>query len=71
MKDPVSSDHCIGFTDSRLTVPCPEPVTDVIRVSHGGHWFPWRTMCTRHAEFTLAVLSQADGYAVEHHPCVW
>lgn len=64
------SDHlgCIGFTDSTLTIPCPEPVTCEVRLKRDGRWRVWSKMCARHADHTVGVLSEAEGFEVERRP---
>ena len=66
---PVVTDrHCIGFTDSTFTVPCPEPVTSEVRTQRGGVWATWKPMCDHHADSAVDVLSQTAGWAVQRRP---
>jgi hypothetical protein len=61
----VPLDGCIGFTDRSFTVLCPQPAACEIRVKRDGELGGWRKVCARHADSTMEVLGQADGYGVE------
>jgi hypothetical protein len=60
--------NCAGFTDSTLTVSCPDLVTCEVRIQRDGTWATWLSMCDSHADGAVEVLSQTEGYAVERRP---
>jgi hypothetical protein len=60
--------NCIGFTDETFTVPCPDTPTCQVRVQRDGVWATWKTMCDRHADGAVEILSETEGFAVERRP---